>query len=53
MAQLLTNAYLILVLSNEWLKELFCPKCGGSLWCHVIKHDALAHTVRFPPRHLW
>ena len=27
-AQLIINAYPVLVLSNEWLEELFCPQCG-------------------------
>ncbi len=27
-AQLVIAAYPVLVLSNEWLEELFCPKCG-------------------------
>ena len=27
-AQLIINAYPVLVLSNEWLKELYCPQCG-------------------------
>ena len=30
-AQLIINAYTVLMLSNEWLEELFCPKCGSSL----------------------
>ncbi|MGC6482593.1 MAG: hypothetical protein ACON4T_03365 [Synechococcus sp.] len=34
-------------------RELFCPKCGGSHWCHVIKDDAVLHTVRWAPRELW
>ena len=37
------------MLSNEWLEELFCPKCGISNLGHVIKHD----TVRWAPRDLW
>ena len=28
-AQLIINAYPVLVLSNEWLEELYCPKCGS------------------------
>ena len=52
-AQLILNAYPVLVLSNEWLEELFCPKCGSSRWCHVIKHDAVLHTVRWAPRDVW
>ena len=43
----------MLVLSNEWLEELFCPTCGSSRWCHVIKHDAVLHKVRWAPRELW
>ena len=52
-AQLIINAYPVLVLSKEWLEELFCPKCGSSRWCHVIKHDRVSHTVRWAPRELW
>ena len=43
----------MLVLSNEWLEELFCPKCGSSRWCHLIKHDTVEHMVRWAPRDLW
>ena len=52
-AQLIINAYPVLVLSNEWLEELYCPKCGSLHWCHVIKHDQVNHTVRWAPRDLW
>jgi hypothetical protein len=52
-AKLVIGAYPVLVLSNEWLEELFCPQCGGSRWCHVVKHDRVAHTVRWAPRDLW
>ena len=52
-AQLVINAYPVLVLTNEWLEELFCPKCGGNRWCHVVKHDRVNHTVRWAPRELW
>ncbi len=52
-AQLIINAYPVLVLSNEWLEELFCPQCGSSHWCHITKHDRVAHTVRWAPRDLW
>ena len=52
-AQLIINAYPVLVLSNELLEELFCPKCGHSRWCHVTKHDTSVHTVRCAPRELW
>ena len=52
-AQRIINAYPVLVLSNEWLEELFCPQCGTSRWCHVIKHDTVQHTVRWAERSLW
>ena len=52
-AQLILNAYPVLVLSDEWLEELFCPQCGSSHWCHVIKHDQVTHTVRWAQRELW
>lgn len=52
-AQLIINAYPVLVLSNEWLEELYCPKCGSLHWCHVIKHDQISHEVHWAPRELW
>ena len=52
-ARLVIHAYPVLVLSNEWLEELFCPKCGTSRWCHVVRHDKVRHTVRWAPRDLW
>ena len=52
-ARLLIAAYPVFVLSNEWLEELFCPKCGCNRWCHLIKHDRVEHRVRWAPRELW
>ncbi|CAK6696797.1 hypothetical protein [Synechococcus sp. CBW1107] len=52
-AKLVIQAYPVLVLSNEWLEELFCGCCGTSRWCHVTKHDRVRHTVRWAPRELW
>ncbi len=52
-ARLVIQTYPVLVLSNEWLEELFCPQCGSSRWCHVHKHDRVLHTVRWAPRELW
>jgi hypothetical protein len=52
-ARLVIQAYPVLVLSNEWLEELFCAECGVSRWCHVIRHDRVLHTVRWAPRELW
>ena len=52
-ARLVINAYPVLVLSDEWLKELFCLQCGTSRWCHITKHDRINHSVRWAPRDLW
>jgi len=52
-AKLLISAYPVLTLSDEWLEELFCPKCGLSRWCHVVRHNRVQHTVRWAPRELW
>jgi hypothetical protein len=52
-ARLVIQAYPVLVLSNEWLEELFCPHCGSSRWCHITKHSRVEHTVRWAPRELW
>jgi len=52
-AQLVIEAYQVLVLSDEWLEELLCPQCGGSRWCHITRHSRVEHTVRWAPRDLW
>jgi hypothetical protein len=52
-ARLIINAYPVLVLSNEWLECLFCPKCGTSHWCHIVRHDRNVLTVRWASRDLW
>lgn len=52
-SRLVIQAYPVLVLSNEWLEELYCPACGTSRWCHVIKHSRTEHSVRWAPRELW
>jgi len=52
-AQLVIEAYPVLVLSDEWLEELFCPHCGTSRWCHITKNNRVEHTVRWAPRDLW
>ena len=52
-AQLVIQTYPVLVLSNEWLEELFCPQCGSSRWCHVIQHNRVEHSVRWAPQDLW
>lgn len=52
-ARLVINAFPVLVLSTEWLEELFCADCGMSRWCHVVRLDAVRHSVRWAPRELW
>lgn len=52
-AKLLIQSYPVLVLSNEWLEELYCPQCGASRWCHVVRHDRAHYSVRWAPRQLW
>lgn len=52
-AKLVIQAYPVLVLSNEWLEELWCPACDQGRWCHVTRHDRSRHTVRWAPRELW
>ncbi len=52
-AKLVIQAYPVLVLSNEWLEELWCPDCDQSRWCHVTRHDRARHTVRWAPPQLW
>lgn len=47
------QAYPVLVLTNEWLEELFCPQCVTNRWCHVIKHNRVTHSVLWAPRELW
>ena len=48
-AQLVIQAHPVLVLSNEWLEELFCPQCGSSRWCHIAKLDRVVRHVRWTP----
>ena len=52
-AQLVINAYPVLVLSNEWLEELFCPTCGNTRWCHITQQERHVHSVRWAPPELW
>ena len=52
-ARLVIQAYPVLVLTNEWLEQLWCSDCGESRWCHVIQHDRIQHTVRWAPQELW
>lgn len=52
-ARLVIQAYPVLVLSNEWLEELFCPQCGSSRWCHVIRGDTGGLVVQWAKAELW
>jgi hypothetical protein len=51
-ARRVISAYPV-ILSDEWLEELFCPECGMSRWCHVVRHNRVEHTVHWAPRELW
>jgi hypothetical protein len=53
LAQLVIEAYPMLVLSNEWLEELFFPQCSSSRCCHVTRDDRVIQTVRWAQRELW
>lgn len=52
-AHLVIQAYPVLVLSNEWLEQLFCPHCGSSRWYHVRREANGTLQVRWAERHLW
>lgn len=52
-AKLVIQTYPVLVLTNEWLEQLWCPACGQSRWCHVVQIDRIHHTVRWAARELW
>ena len=42
----------VLVLSNEWLEDLFCTQCGSSCWCHITRVDSVVHHMHWAPREL-
>lgn len=52
-ARLIIQAYPVLVMSNEWLEELFCRHCGTKRWCHVVRDGNGDHRVRWAPAELW
>jgi len=52
-AKLVINAYPVLVLSNEWLEELYCASCGQKRWYHLIKAADGAINLRLASRDLW
>jgi hypothetical protein len=52
-ARLVIQAYPVLVLTNEWLEELFCAECGTSHWCHIVRDELGQLSVRWAPRELW
>lgn len=51
--KLVIQAYPVLVLTNEWLEQLWCPDCCESRWCHVVQHNRVHHTVSWAHRGLW
>lgn len=52
-ARLVHNAYPVLVLSNEWLEELYCASCGQKRWYHLTKAADGFFNLRLAPRDLW
>ena len=52
-AKLVINAYPVLVLSSEWLEELYCASCGQKRWYHLTKSADGAINLRLAPRDLW
>ena len=52
-AKLIINAYPVLVLSNEWLEELYCVKCQLLQWYYIVKHDKNCYSVSLAKRELW
>ena len=52
-ARLVIQAYPVLVLSQEWLEQLYCPSCGQSRWHHVRREDDESFSLRWAPRELW
>ena len=52
-AKLIINAYPVLVLSNEWLEELYCSNCLLLQWYYIVKHDKNCYSVFFAKRELW
>jgi len=52
-AKLVINAYPVLVLSSEWLEELYCASCGQKRWYHLTKAPDGAISLRLASRDLW
>jgi len=52
-ARLVIHAYPVLVLSNEWLEQLYCPQSGFNQWYYVICGDKNQHQVNCAPREPW
>lgn len=52
-ARLVIQSYPVLVLSNEWLEEMFCPQCGQNRWCYLIRNPAGSLVIRWADRELW
>ena len=52
-AKLVIKAYPVLVLSSEWLEELYCASCGLKRWYHLTKAPDGAISLRLAPRDLW
>lgn len=52
-ARLVLQAHHVLVLSNEWLQNLYCLCCQQMRWCHMVRHDDGSDQVSWAARDLW
>jgi hypothetical protein len=52
-ANLVIKAYPVLVLSNEWLEELYCSSCGQKNWYHLLKTAEGTINLKIAHRSLW
>ena len=52
-AKLVINAYPVLVLSTEWLEELYCTSCGQKRWYQLTKARDSSISLRLASRDLW
>lgn len=52
-ARLVIQQYPVLVLSNEWLEELYCAACGQNRWYHVVRDPSGGLSLSPAKAELW